>query len=83
AQQWASNHEIFQSQQEAHDNLPPRPDHAPPIAGLGPPGTGAIRCEFIPEQSISQPNCRYVGTDLRRIREHLRVIHNWDLELKG
>jgi hypothetical protein len=24
-----------------------------------------------------------VGTELRQIREHLRVKHNWDMELKG
>jgi hypothetical protein len=79
AQEWTSKHKVFESQQEVHDNLPPRPDDAPPIAALGPPGTGAIRYEFIPEQSTSRPDCRYVGTDLRRIREHLRVEHNWDL----
>jgi hypothetical protein len=32
---------------------------------------------------MSQPDCRYVGTDLRRIREYLRGKHGWDLELKG
>ncbi|KAH7186848.1 hypothetical protein DER44DRAFT_614002, partial [Fusarium oxysporum] len=25
----------------------------------------------------------YVGTDWRRIREHVRVKHNWDTELKA
>ncbi|KAK2684854.1 hypothetical protein QWA68_016130 [Fusarium oxysporum] len=84
AQEWASKHDIFERQLEAHVNLPPRPDNAPPIAALGPPGTGGIRCEFIPEQSTSsQSDCPYVGTELRRIREHLRVKHNWDMELKG
>ncbi|KAI3571763.1 hypothetical protein IWW34DRAFT_585304, partial [Fusarium oxysporum f. sp. albedinis] len=43
-----------------------------------------IRCEFIPERSTSsRSNCPYVGTELRRIREHLRVKHDWDMELKG
>ncbi|KAF4336645.1 telomere-associated helicase [Fusarium beomiforme] len=75
---------IFESQQEVQDNLPPRPDDAPPIAALGPPGAGGIRCEFIPERSTSsQSDCPYVGTELRRIREHLRIKHNWDMELKG
>ncbi|KAF4446763.1 hypothetical protein F53441_9623 [Fusarium austroafricanum] len=84
AQEWASKHDIFEGQLEAHDNLPPRPDDAPPIAALGPPGTGGIRCEFIPERSTSsQSNCPYVGTELRRIREHLRTKHNWDMELKA
>ncbi|WKT54486.1 Helicase superfamily 1/2, ATP-binding domain [Fusarium oxysporum f. sp. vasinfectum] len=84
AQEWASKHDIFEGQLEAHDNLPPRPDDAPPIAALGPPGTGGIRCEFIPERSTSsRPNCPYVGAELRRIREHLRVKHDWDMELKG
>ncbi|KAJ9419837.1 hypothetical protein QL093DRAFT_1973925, partial [Fusarium oxysporum] len=84
AQEWASKHDIFEGQLEAHVNLPPRPDDAPPIAALGPLGTGGIRCEFIPEQSTSsRSNCPYVGTELRRIREHLRVKHDWDMELKG
>lgn len=76
-------YEVFQNQQEAYENLPPRPDHAPPIAGLGPPSTGGIRCEFVTERSTSPPNCRYVGTELRRIREHLKIEHQWDLDLKG
>ncbi|KAG4279191.1 hypothetical protein FPRO04_13665, partial [Fusarium proliferatum] len=84
AQEWASKHDVFEGQVEAHVNLPPRPDDAPPIAALGPPGTGGIRCEFIPERSTSsRPNCPYVGAELRRIREHLRVKHDWDMELKG
>ncbi|KAM5359125.1 hypothetical protein ACJA88_015209 [Fusarium oxysporum] len=84
AQEWASKHDVFEGQVEAHVNLPPRPDDAPPIAALGPPGTGGIRCEFIPERSTSsRSNCPYVGTELRRIREHLRVKHEWDMELKG
>ncbi|RKK77507.1 hypothetical protein BFJ71_g16731 [Fusarium oxysporum] len=84
AQEWASKHDIFEGQLEAHANLPPRPDDAPPIAALGPPGTGGIRCEFIPERSTSsRPNCPYVGAELRRIREHLRVKHDWEMELKG
>ncbi|WKT53675.1 hypothetical protein QSH57_004259 [Fusarium oxysporum f. sp. vasinfectum] len=84
AQEWASKHDIFEGQLEAHANLPPRPDDALPIAALGLPGTGGIRCEFIPERSTSsRPNCPYVGTELRRIREHLRVKHDWDMELKG
>ena len=83
AQEWASKHKIFESQQEVHDNLPPRPDNAPPITALGPPGTGGIRCEFVPEHSTCQPDCPYVGKDLRRIREHLGVKHHWSLDLKG
>ncbi|KAH7459138.1 hypothetical protein FOMA001_g20251 [Fusarium oxysporum f. sp. matthiolae] len=43
AQEWASKHDVFEGQVEAHVNLPPRPDDAPPIAALGPPGTGGIR----------------------------------------
>jgi hypothetical protein len=83
AQQWASKHDVFEGQLEAHVNLPPRPDDAPPITALGPPGTGGIRCEFIPERSTSsRSNCPYVGTELRRIREHLRVKHDWDMELR-
>ncbi|KAI3561796.1 hypothetical protein IWW34DRAFT_839405 [Fusarium oxysporum f. sp. albedinis] len=43
-----------------------------------------FHCEFIPERSTSsRPNCPYVGAELRRIREHLRVKHDWDMELKG
>jgi hypothetical protein len=53
AQEWASKHEVFEGQLEAHVNLPPRPDNAPPIAALGPPGIGGIRCEFILVQSTS------------------------------
>ncbi|KAJ9412455.1 hypothetical protein QL093DRAFT_2090830 [Fusarium oxysporum] len=84
AQEWASKRDIFQGQLEAHVNVPPRPDDAPPIAASGLPGTGGIRYKFIPERSISsQSNCLYVGTELRRIREHLRVKHKWDIELKG
>ncbi|KAI3567776.1 hypothetical protein IWW34DRAFT_585346, partial [Fusarium oxysporum f. sp. albedinis] len=70
---WASKHKIFKSQQEVYDNLPPRPDNAPPITDLGPPGIRGIRCEFVPEHSTYQPDCLYVGKDLRRIREHLGV----------
>ncbi|KAI7767512.1 hypothetical protein LZL87_013757 [Fusarium oxysporum] len=43
AQEWASKHDIFEGQLEAHVNLPPRPDNTPPIAALGPPSTGGIR----------------------------------------
>ncbi|KAH7190964.1 hypothetical protein BKA60DRAFT_433214, partial [Fusarium oxysporum] len=67
-----------------HNNLLLRPDNALPSIALGPRVTGGIRCEFIPEQSTSsQSDCPYVGTELRRIREHLRVKHDWDMELKG
>jgi hypothetical protein len=51
AQEWASKHKTFESQQEVHDNLPPRSDNAPPITALGPPCTGGIQCEFVPEHS--------------------------------
>ncbi|EXM14899.1 Protein of unknown function DUF3505 [Fusarium oxysporum f. sp. vasinfectum] len=65
-------------------SLAQEPDDATPIAALGPPGTGGIRCKFIPERSTSsQSNCPYVGTELRRIREYLRVKHDWDMELEG
>ncbi|KAK2669968.1 Protein of unknown function DUF3505 [Fusarium oxysporum f. sp. vasinfectum] len=47
-------------------SLAQEPDDATPIAALGPPGTGGIRC-----------------TELRRIREYLRVKHDWDMELEG
>ncbi|KAJ9413421.1 hypothetical protein QL093DRAFT_2473593 [Fusarium oxysporum] len=65
AQEWASKHDVFEGQVEAHVNLPPRPDDAPPIAALE-------------RSTSSRPNCPYVGAELRRIREHLRVKHDWD-----
>ncbi|KAK1613506.1 hypothetical protein BDP81DRAFT_272572, partial [Colletotrichum phormii] len=40
-------------------------------------------CEFVVEDSTLPPDYRYVGRDRRRIREHLRVKHGWDLGLKG
>ncbi|KAK1613476.1 hypothetical protein BDP81DRAFT_301367, partial [Colletotrichum phormii] len=80
---WALGHIIFRNQQEVHDGLPSRPDDAPAIAALGPPGIGGFRCEFVVEDSTLPPDCRYVGRDRRRIREHLRVKHGWDLGLKG
>ncbi|KAK1633201.1 hypothetical protein BDP81DRAFT_452314 [Colletotrichum phormii] len=70
---WALGHVIFRNQQEVHDGLPSRPDDAPAIAALGPPGIGGFRCEFVVEDS----------RDRRRIREYLRVKHGWDLGLKG
>ncbi|KAH7248448.1 hypothetical protein B0J15DRAFT_362517, partial [Fusarium solani] len=33
--------------------------------------------------STTEPDCRFVDADLRRIREHLKAEHQWDLELKG
>jgi hypothetical protein len=52
AQAWTSKLLIFESQQEVQDSLPPRPDDAPPIVGLGESGTGGFRCKFVPDQSI-------------------------------
>ncbi|KAK1613483.1 hypothetical protein BDP81DRAFT_277737, partial [Colletotrichum phormii] len=63
--------------QEVYDGLLSRPDDAPAIVTLGP------LCEFVVEDSTLPPDCRYVGRDRRRIREHLRVKHGWDLGLKG
>lgn len=43
AQKWASNHNIFQNQQEAYDNLPPRPDGAALMGSLLPLSALAVR----------------------------------------
>ncbi|EGU87396.1 hypothetical protein FOXB_02085 [Fusarium oxysporum f. sp. conglutinans Fo5176] len=83
AENWASKYKIFELQQDICDNLLLRPDNAPLIAALGLLGTGAIWCEFVPEQSTSPSNCRYMGIDFQRIREYLKAKYDWDLRLKG
>ncbi|KAH7276267.1 hypothetical protein B0J15DRAFT_558537 [Fusarium solani] len=40
----------------------------PPISQLGEPMQQGFRCTF-------EPSCFYIGSQLRRIREHLRVFH--------
>ncbi|TKW60305.1 MAG: DUF3505 domain-containing protein [Blastochloris viridis] len=40
----------------------------PPISQLGEPMQQGFRCTF-------EPSCFYIGSELRRIREHLRVFH--------
>ncbi|KAI3573861.1 hypothetical protein IWW34DRAFT_810134 [Fusarium oxysporum f. sp. albedinis] len=48
----------------------------------GPPKTGGFRCTFIVENEGETSMCRFVGSDTRRIREHLKHEHGWDLGLK-
>lgn len=82
-QKWASKIDIIQDQQEIHDSLLLVPDGTLLIAALGRPKTGGFRCTFVSEDSTTVSTCRYVGTSLKRIRQHLKDEHEWDLELKA
>lgn len=73
---WASELSIINDNTELH-GLPYLPDNTPPIAVLGEPHTGGYRCTFSTESGNTYP-CRFVGSDLKRIREHLREKHGWD-----
>ncbi|KAJ3455139.1 hypothetical protein MRS44_013739 [Fusarium solani] len=66
-QKWASKIGIIQDQQEIHDSLPLVPDGTPPNCCIG----------------TTVSTCRYVGTSLKRIRQHLKDEHEWDLKLKA
>ncbi|KAJ3455643.1 hypothetical protein MRS44_017125 [Fusarium solani] len=66
-QKWASKIDIIQDQQEIHDSLPLVPDGTPPNCCI----------------STTVSTCRYMGTSLKRIRQHLKDEHEWNLELKA
>lgn len=80
-QEWASQLELINDNQEI-SLLPLPPDDMPAIEVLGPPRTGGFRCTFIVENEGGTSMCRFVGSDTRRIREHLKHEYGWDLELK-
>ena len=75
AQKWAAALDIIDNDDEIHGLSIP-PDSNKPIQALGEPRSGGFRCEFTPE-------CLFVSSDLRGVRKHLRVEHNWGEKLKG
>ncbi|EXK77216.1 hypothetical protein FOQG_18067 [Fusarium oxysporum f. sp. raphani 54005] len=80
-QEWASQLELINDNQEISGlRLPP--DDTPAIEVLGPPKTGGFRCTFKVKNEGGTLTCRFVGSDKRRIREHLKHEHGWDLGLK-
>jgi hypothetical protein len=81
AQEWASQLELINDNQEI-SRLQLPPDDKLAIEVLGPPRTGGFRCTFIVENEGGTPICRFVGSDTRRIREHLKHEHGWDMGLK-
>jgi hypothetical protein len=80
-QEWASQLELINDNREI-SGLPLLPDDTPAIDVLGPPKTGGFRCTFIVENEGGTSMCRFVGSDTRRIREHSKHEHGWDLGLK-
>ncbi|KAH7231629.1 uncharacterized protein BKA55DRAFT_712855, partial [Fusarium redolens] len=80
-QEWASQLELINGNREISE-LPLLPDDTPAIDVLGPPKTGGFRCTFIVENEEGKSMCRFVGSDTRRIREHSKHEHGWDLGLK-
>ncbi|KAH7118029.1 hypothetical protein B0J13DRAFT_599833 [Dactylonectria estremocensis] len=79
-QNWASELAIISGNKEIY-KLPLLPDDTPPISVLGKPNTGGFRCTFSTENNIA-PACRFVGSNLKRMREHLKREHGWDPQLK-
>ncbi|KAH7147124.1 hypothetical protein B0J13DRAFT_524825 [Dactylonectria estremocensis] len=68
-QNWASELAIISDNKEIC-KLPLLPNDTPPISVLGKPSTGGFR------------SCRFVGSNLKRMREHLKREHGWDPQLK-
>ncbi|EGU72851.1 hypothetical protein FOXB_16640 [Fusarium oxysporum f. sp. conglutinans Fo5176] len=81
-QEWASQLELINDNQKI-SGLPLPPDDTPAIEVLGPPKTGGFRCTFKVKNEGGTLTCRFVGSDKRRIWEHLKHEHGWDLGLKG
>ncbi|KAL6401748.1 hypothetical protein AUP68_14200 [Ilyonectria robusta] len=75
AQEWAAKLDIIR-EQDGILEIPVLPDTDAPIEALGKPKPGGFRC-------AATPNCRFVGSNLKRIREHLRDTHEWNQKLKG
>lgn len=73
-QEWAGEYDIVGGIEEIK-GIPVPNENDPPITSLGSPGTGGFRCEF-------ESDCVFVGTQLRRVREHLRTQHGWVDEVK-
>jgi hypothetical protein len=78
---WASKLAIICGNKEM-DKIPLLPDDAPPIPVLGTPHVGGFRCTYSTDDNIA-PTCRFVGSSLRTIREHLRQEHEWDSSLRA
>lgn len=50
-------------------------EHGPAIDGLGPVKTVGLPCKL-------EADCCSVGSLLKRLREHFRERHMWDLDMK-
>ncbi|KAJ3453241.1 hypothetical protein MRS44_018896 [Fusarium solani] len=72
--QWANTLDLVDGEDEILA-LPSIPDDSPPIEALGNPKSGGFRCTFTAD-------CRAIGADKRRIREHLSKTHGVDLSAK-
>jgi superfamily II DNA helicase RecQ len=66
-QNWADKLDLINYEAEI-PATPLHPDNSPPIQQLGPPRKEGFRC-------TCTAHCRFVGTQLRRIREHIRHSH--------
>jgi hypothetical protein len=80
-QEWASKLEIINDNREIY-GLPLLPDTTRPIDVLGPPRVGGFRCAFVAGNEVEASTCRFVGSDTKRIREHLKHEHGWNSGLK-
>ncbi|KAL6411079.1 hypothetical protein AUP68_07518 [Ilyonectria robusta] len=75
AQEWAAKLDIIREQDSILE-IPVLPDTDTPIEALGKPKPGGF-------QYAATPNCHFMGSNLKRIREHLRDTHEWNQKLKG
>ncbi|KAK1953554.1 hypothetical protein LY78DRAFT_540452, partial [Colletotrichum sublineola] len=75
AERWAVTVDII----ENPDDIKTPSDDCRPIEELGQPGENGYQCTF---GSKTGSSCPFVGTDLGRIREHLKAIHRWDQGLR-
>lgn len=69
---WAAGLDIIATEDEMA-SIPLLRDTNPPLDVLGPPGRDGFRCTV-------NSACRFVGTDARRIREHVRKSHGVELD---
>ncbi|KAH6873641.1 hypothetical protein B0T10DRAFT_366958, partial [Thelonectria olida] len=77
-QQWATSLDIIDNETELKQLAFPA-DEIKPIGGLGEARTGGFRCTVETPEST----CAFVGSELRRYREHLCLAHNGGTKLKA
>ena len=67
--QWATTLDLLKDNPDLQALSYP-PPYSPAIVALGPPLENGFCCTMVPD-------CNYIGTSLRRIREHLKSKHQW------